>query len=77
MWLAVARNLSPLALGMALWHGALEVPGERLAARCFRVGPVGRLRRRTGRLRLTALYGLLFLASGTGLLTITNILGRS
>ena len=33
--------------------------------------------RRTVRLRLTALYGLLFLASGAGLLTITNILARS
>jgi signal transduction histidine kinase len=37
----------------------------------------GRLPRRTVRLRLTALYGALFLASGTGLLTITNILARS
>ncbi len=35
------------------------------------------LRRRTVRLRLTALYGALFLASGAGLLTITNILARS
>jgi hypothetical protein len=33
--------------------------------------------RRTVRLRLTALYGALFLASGAGLLTITNILARS
>jgi signal transduction histidine kinase len=33
--------------------------------------------RRTVRLRLTALYGGLFLASGAGLLTITNILARS
>jgi signal transduction histidine kinase len=33
--------------------------------------------RRTVRLRLTALYGTLFLASGAGLLTITNILARS
>jgi len=32
--------------------------------------------RRTVRLRLTALYGALFLASGTGLLAITNILAR-
>jgi hypothetical protein len=37
----------------------------------------GRLPRRTVRLRLTALYGALFLASGTGLLAITNILARS
>jgi signal transduction histidine kinase len=37
----------------------------------------GRLPRRTARLRLTALYGALFLASGTGLLAITNILARS
>ena len=36
-----------------------------------------RLPRRTVRLRLTALYGGLFLASGTGLLAITNILARS
>ncbi len=35
------------------------------------------LPRRTVRLRLTALYGALFLASGAGLLTITNILARS
>jgi len=35
------------------------------------------LSRRTIRLRLTALYGSLFLASGAGLLTITNILARS
>jgi signal transduction histidine kinase len=35
------------------------------------------LPRRTVRLRLTALYGGLFLASGAGLLTITNILARS
>jgi signal transduction histidine kinase len=37
-----------------------------------------RLPRRTVRLRLTALYGILFLASGTGLLaiTITNVLAR-
>jgi hypothetical protein len=35
-----------------------------------------RLPRRTVRLRLTALYGSLFLASGTGLLAITNILAR-
>src|ERR1022692_3125897 len=35
-----------------------------------------RLPRRTVRLRLTALYGALFLASGTGLLVITNILAR-
>jgi len=34
------------------------------------------LSRRTVRLRLTALYGGLFLASGTGLLAITNILAR-
>jgi signal transduction histidine kinase len=34
------------------------------------------LPRRTVRLRLTALYGALFLASGAGLLTITNILAR-
>jgi signal transduction histidine kinase len=33
--------------------------------------------RRTVRLRLTALYGVLFLASGAGLLTITNILART
>jgi len=33
--------------------------------------------RRTVRLRLTALYGTLFLASGAGLLAITNILARS
>ena len=36
-----------------------------------------RLPRRTVRLRLTALYGGLFLASGTALLAITNILARS
>ena len=36
-----------------------------------------RLPRRTVRLRLTALYGGLFLACGTGLLAITNILARS
>ena len=35
-----------------------------------------RLPRRTVRLRLTALYGALFLASGTGLLAITNVLAR-
>jgi hypothetical protein len=35
------------------------------------------LPRRTVRLRLTALYGTLFLASGAGLLAITNILARS
>jgi signal transduction histidine kinase len=34
------------------------------------------LPRRTVRLRLTALYGTLFLASGAGLLTITNVLAR-
>ena len=34
------------------------------------------LTRRTVRLRLTALYGALFLASGAGLLTIINILAR-
>jgi signal transduction histidine kinase len=34
------------------------------------------LPRRTVRLRLTALYGVLFLASGAGLLTITNVLAR-
>ena len=45
--------------------------------------PVGRLAwgaglpRRTVRLRLTALYGALFLASGAGLLIITNFLARS
>jgi signal transduction histidine kinase len=33
--------------------------------------------RRTVRLRLTALYGALFLATGAGLLTITTILARS
>ncbi len=37
----------------------------------------GVLPRRTVRLRLTALYGALFLASGAGLLAITNILARS
>ena len=36
-----------------------------------------RLPRRTVRLRLTALYGGLFLASGIGLLVITNLLARS
>jgi signal transduction histidine kinase len=36
-----------------------------------------RLPRRTVRLRLTALYGALFLASGTGLLAITNVLARN
>jgi hypothetical protein len=37
-----------------------------------------RLPRRTVRLRLTALYGALFLASGAGVLaiTITNVLAR-
>ena len=35
------------------------------------------LPRRTVRLRLTALYGGLFLASGAGLLAITNVLARS
>jgi signal transduction histidine kinase len=34
------------------------------------------LPRRTVRLRLTALYGALFLASGAGLLAITNVLAR-
>jgi signal transduction histidine kinase len=34
------------------------------------------LPRRTVRLRLTALYGVLFLISGAGLLTITNVLAR-
>ena len=34
------------------------------------------LPRRTVRLRLTALYGALFLASGAGLLAIINILAR-
>jgi signal transduction histidine kinase len=34
------------------------------------------LPRRTVRLRLTALYGTLFLASGAGLLAITNVLAR-
>jgi len=34
------------------------------------------LPRRTIRLRLTAVYGMLFLASGAGLLTITNVLAR-
>jgi signal transduction histidine kinase len=34
------------------------------------------LPRRTVRLRLTAVYGVLFLASGAGLLTITNVLAR-
>ena len=36
-----------------------------------------RLPRRTVRLRLTLLYSLLFLAAGTGLLTITYLLVRS
>ena len=36
-----------------------------------------RLPRRTSRLRLTALYGGLFLLSGAGLLTITYLLTRS
>ena len=35
------------------------------------------LPRRTVRLRLTALYGTLFLATGAGLLAVTNILARS
>jgi len=35
--------------------------------------PMGLFRRRTVRLRFTALYGVLFLLSGTGLLAITNI----
>jgi signal transduction histidine kinase len=35
------------------------------------------LPRRTVRLRLTALYGTMFLASGTGLLAITNFLART
>ena len=41
------------------------------------LGRQAALPRRTVRLRLTALYGALFLASGAGLLTITNILARS
>jgi signal transduction histidine kinase len=42
-----------------------------------RVMAAALLPRRTVRLRLTALYGTLFLASGTALLAITNILARS
>jgi signal transduction histidine kinase len=44
----------------------------------MRKRPAGRvlLPRRTVRLRLTALYGALFLVSGAGLLAITNILAR-
>jgi signal transduction histidine kinase len=37
----------------------------------------GRLPQRTVRLRLTALYGMLFLVCGAGLLAFTNILARS
>jgi signal transduction histidine kinase len=37
----------------------------------------GRLPQRTVRLRLTALYGVLFLVCGAGLLAFTNILARS
>ena len=42
-------------------------------------GPARRpgLPRRTVRLRLTALYGALFLASGAGLLAVTNLLARN
>ncbi len=40
-------------------------------------GLAARLPRRTVRLRLTTLYAALFLASGTALLTITNLLARS
>ena len=40
------------------------------------LGLLGRLPRRSVRLRLTALYGGLFVASGTGLLAITNVLAR-
>jgi signal transduction histidine kinase len=38
---------------------------------------LARLPRRTVRLRLTVLYGTLFLVSGAGLLAITNVLARS
>jgi len=40
-------------------------------------GLAARLPRRTVRLRLTTLYAALFLASGTALLTITNLLARN
>jgi signal transduction histidine kinase len=47
------------------------------AARLASLGARAALPRPTVRLRLTALYGALFLASGAGLLAITNILARS
>jgi signal transduction histidine kinase len=48
-----------------------------LRLRCYPASLAARLPRRTVRLRLTALYGVLFLASGAGLLAITNVLARS
>jgi HAMP domain-containing protein len=51
---------------------AMAVPGH-LTGLARRPG----LPRRTVRLRLTALYGALFLLSGTGLLAITNALARA
>ena len=50
---------------------------DEYAASSQRTGPAAGPPRRTVRLRLTALYGALFLVSGAGLLTITNILARS
>jgi signal transduction histidine kinase len=41
------------------------------------IGLAARLPRRTVRLRLTTLYAALFLAAGTALLTITNLLARN
>jgi signal transduction histidine kinase len=59
---------APPRAGQPIRHGAS--PRRR-------GGPAGqRLQRRTVRLRLTALYGALFLASGAVLLAITNILAR-
>jgi signal transduction histidine kinase len=52
---------------------------SRLRLRLARAtaGLAARLPRRTVRLRLTTLYAALFLASGTALLTITNLLARN
>ena len=72
---------APLACGPARARGrAGTQPGEcRCGRRAISAGRArwAALPRRTVRLRLTALYGALFLASGAGLLAITNILARS
>jgi len=61
-------------------RGPRRRPGSRMAMIVLRhlTGLAGRptLPRRTVRLRLTALYGALFLLSGAGLLAITNVLTR-